>query len=62
MISPSAIWTERAGWLWAHTYEHMAAWPTELAQANDTGITRRMNEKPKLVFPRTREKRGLDRQ
>jgi dihydrofolate reductase len=36
------------------TYEHMAAyWPTPLAQANDPAITRRMNEKPKLVFSRT---------
>jgi dihydrofolate reductase len=33
------------------TYEHMAAyWPTELAKANDPGITARMNTKPKLVF------------
>lgn len=41
------------------TYEFMAAyWPSELAQANDPAITRRMNEKPKLVFSRTLETAG----
>ena len=50
----TASWTERARSFGRVTYEHMAAyWPTDLAQANDTGITRRMNEKPKLVFSRT---------
>jgi len=33
------------------TYEHMAAhWPTEQARANNSAITSRMNDKPKLVF------------
>jgi dihydrofolate reductase len=38
------------------TYEHMAAhWPTDQARANDSGITSRMNTKPKLVFSTTLE-------
>ncbi len=38
------------------TYEHMAAyWPTELARANPTAITSRMNSKLKLVFSTTLE-------
>lgn len=36
------------------TYEHMDAyWPTEQAMANDPDMTRRMNDKEKLVFTRT---------
>ncbi len=41
------------------TYEHVAAhWPTEQAQANDPGITFRMNTKPKLVFSSTLQHAG----
>ncbi|HEY1990689.1 MAG TPA: dihydrofolate reductase family protein [Acidimicrobiales bacterium] len=41
------------------TYEHMAAyWPTNQAQANDPGITSRMNTKPKLVFSTILEHAG----
>ena len=32
------------------TYEHMAAWPTDQAKANDDAIATRMNTKPKLAF------------
>jgi dihydrofolate reductase len=42
------------------TYEHMAAyWPTDQAQANDSEITPRMNNMPKLVFrPLLKRPRG----
>ncbi len=41
------------------TYALMAAhWTSELAQANDPAITRRMNGKPKFVFSRALEDAG----
>ena len=40
------------------TYDHMAAyWPTEQAKANDPALTSRMNNKDKLVFSTSCQRR-----